>query len=119
MCVSIRAGPEPWQRAIHEMCSLVIRTARAIKAGLKANAKSADLIKALESMEATAAAGAAFMRDGSVVSDAVGVKFAPNPERAEVGRPALSPLCVQTWLHARERLIQYASRPVFVGSSTR
>ena len=36
--------------------------ARAIKAGLKANAKSSELVKALESMEQIAAAGEAVMQ---------------------------------------------------------
>ena len=53
--------------------------ARAIKAGLKANAKSADLVKALESFAASAAAGAALLQQ-----PVKGLNFKVDAERAEV-----------------------------------
>ena len=70
--------------------------ARAIKAGLKANAKSADLVKALESFAASAAAGAALLQQ-----PVKGLNFKVDAERAEVRAqrsdarvaPAVAPAC--------------------------
>jgi hypothetical protein len=58
--------------------------ARAIKAGLKANAKSDELVKALESMQASAAAGAALLRNPLALGGAMAPMDAEKTELDEL-----------------------------------
>ena len=84
--------------------------ARAIKAGLKANAKSSDLVKALEAFAASAAAGAALLQQ-----PVKGLKFEVDAERAEVRarRPdaRVAPAVAPAWATVRLAWLTLACAP--------